>query len=104
MKRSVLFSFVLLLCLGICATGCGKIKEGTKKEYYPDGQLLSEAAYKTFRKHGPYREYYSNGQLKVDAMFKEGKLHGTAKAYDERGNLIYKEMYENGVIVYQNKY
>jgi antitoxin component YwqK of YwqJK toxin-antitoxin module len=104
MRRPVSLGLVILLAVSVCVAGCGKIKEGTKKKYYSDGQLLSEATYKAFRKHGPYREYHPNGQIKVEATFKEGRLHGTARAYDEQGNMIYKEMYEDGEIVYQNKY
>jgi antitoxin component YwqK of YwqJK toxin-antitoxin module len=36
---------------------------------------------------GTVKEYYENGKLKTQGAFKDGKLEGMFSVYDESGNL-----------------
>ena len=73
-----LFTFLIV-------TYCNAEAE-VKKEYYPNGQLMSEVSLKGGKQEGITKEYYENGNVWLEAFFKDGKREWL-KGYDEDGNL-----------------
>ncbi len=63
------------------------------REYYPDGQLLSESEVKNGRRNGRYREFYPDGKLKVRGAFSDNEPKGTWRYYTPQERLDRKERY-----------
>lgn len=56
-------------------------RDGLWKDYYPDGELLSELTYKNGVVEGFYKSYFKNGKLKINNDVKADKIHGKAREY-----------------------
>ncbi|WP_158851300.1 toxin-antitoxin system YwqK family antitoxin [Algibacter sp. L1A34] len=68
-------------------------EEGTKKIYYPNGQLKFSASYKKGNLHGEIKEYYESGQLESVSYRKEGVKSGNWKEYNEAGQIVSDDIY-----------
>jgi uncharacterized protein len=53
-------------------------------------------------KQGTWKEFYPNGSLKSEKTFKDDQMHGYYKEYDNRGRLTLTMLYDNGRIVKSN--
>ena len=102
-------------------------ENGVFKEYYDDGQLMSEVKYKASKLEGPFVEYYDNGNWvlrqmpsdpimgtppdmervlqgqskKREGSYRDGLLEGEVKEYDPKGKLIRTLRYNAGSLVEQ---
>lgn len=96
-------------------------RNGTKKVYYPSGQIMSEGVMKNDRQDGIWKSYYENGNVETEFRMSNGKQTGTFinyysngqvevvgedingnglfEYYDSLGNLLWKIEYEGGVPV-----
>ncbi len=61
--------------------------EGSRKTYYPNGQLNYEQYYFDGELNGPSKAYYENGQLEEESNYLDGELQGVKKTYHENGQL-----------------
>ena len=92
------------------------------KQFFPNGKIKKETAYKYDISHGPFTNYYQNGKVqstgqyinnKREGVWKwyypDGKLsyegkyyqdekHGEWKDYDDDENLSSKKNYDNGLL------
>tara|TARA_B110000467_G_C18173708_1_gene396633 strand:- start:294 stop:719 length:426 start_codon:yes stop_codon:yes gene_type:complete len=75
----------LLLLLMIPFLGFGQTK--AVKEYFDNGQLLSEINYADGQRNGLCENYWKNGQLWGGGNYKDGKMVGVWKSYYENGQL-----------------
>ncbi|MCX6258214.1 MAG: hypothetical protein NTW49_10025 [Bacteroidia bacterium] len=53
-------------------------------------------------KQGSWKDFYPNGKIKIEANYLNDNLHGQYKAYDEKGKIIKNARYENGVLAEDN--
>ncbi len=67
----------LLAALLFFTLGCSK---ETRKEFYPDGTLMSSCEYnKDGMLDGVCKRYYQNGFLQTEASYKDNVLNGQKK-------------------------
>ena len=86
------FAFLLLALVARPAAGAE-----AKTENYPDGaKHLIYAVNGKGLKNGSFKEFHPNGKPKTQAVYRHGKLHGMLKAYDEDGKLLLQETYRDG--------
>lgn len=64
-----------------------KLKDGTYKEWYENGQLMKEIEYKEGKMNGHYTSYWENGQIKRMEFFDNIKSV-KGKCFDQNGNEI----------------
>ncbi len=64
-----------------------RIKDGTYKEWYENGQLWKEIEYKEGKMNGHYISYWENGQIKREEFMGGAKLV-VGKCFDHDGNEI----------------
>lgn len=102
-------------------------ENGVFKEYYDDGQLMSEVKYKAGKQEGPFVEYYDNGtwvlrpmqadpimgtpqdmervlqgqSKKREGTYRDGVLEGEVKEYDPKGKMIRTLRYNAGSLAEQ---
>lgn len=84
-----LFS-AIVLSLFLCGIGFADeaIKDGVKKEYYPNGKLKSEAKYKNGKENGFKREYAEDGLLLTEIIYEDG-VWRDHKDYFEGGKIVH---------------
>ena len=74
--------------------------DGTYKEFYENGTLKIETAYKNDEMDGLYKAFYDDGTLMNEGTYKNGKKDGLYKNFDGNGTLrdegIYKNDEKNG--------
>ena len=58
-----------------------------KKQYYNNGNILSEVHYNNEKRDGLCNYYWENGQLMSGGSYKNGKMIGSWKSYYENGQL-----------------
>lgn len=80
--------------LGVSTREFEDIMHGMTREWYANGQLMSEGAYDKGRKDGLWKEYYSSGQLQLEAIFDRTKISGSVTEYFENGNQRSKGFHE----------
>lgn len=72
-------------------------KEGTRKEWYPNGkQLESISGYKNGKREGEFKIWYPNGILDIQRFYKNGREEGEAVEWYVSGNISSRTMYKNG--------
>ena len=75
----------------------GKL-DGYQKEFYTNGQLSSVSKFQNGINVGTKKVYYPNGNLKAKLYFNEqGRLDGTAIEYYGDGNKKFSIKMENGL-------
>lgn len=91
----------------LCITSCSFNK--TKKEYYANGKIKTEATYnKEGKKEGLCIEYYEDGVKKAEIPYNNGMREGELKVYYKSGNIKskhdFKEDKEEGkfFLFYEN--
>lgn len=67
---------------GVTADG---VRNGFFKEFYPDGKLKTQGAYRQGELNGPYRTFHPNGKIKLKAEFRAGEFHGVFEEFGEDG-------------------
>ncbi len=68
--------------------------EGPAREWYENGQLMSEGVYVKGNRDGLWKEYYSNGNLQMEAIFDRSKVSGSVTEYFENGEVRSTGFYE----------
>tara|TARA_Y100001970_G_C14140625_1_gene806891 strand:+ start:291 stop:794 length:504 start_codon:yes stop_codon:yes gene_type:complete len=63
-----------------------------KREYYHNGNLMSEKKYKNTDRFGKYYYFYPNGQIEEEGEYINGTAH-TINYWKQNGELIVKEGY-----------
>jgi antitoxin component YwqK of YwqJK toxin-antitoxin module len=71
-------------------------KEGSWKEYYPDGKLKGVGMYTTDTRIGLWKFYYNTGQLEQIGVYKNGEPDSTWTWYHTNGQLLRTENYYKG--------
>jgi uncharacterized protein YdhG (YjbR/CyaY superfamily) len=61
---------------------------GKARDFYADGVLKSEGAYRQGELHGDWKWYRKDGSLMRTGTFKEGRQVGTWATYDRLGRLV----------------
>ena len=89
-------------------------KDGTFKEYSPDGRVVSKEEYRNGElivtqkkeedKFEVKRQYYNSGVTKIVGTYKKGVPEGTFRQYDENGNLEGAKVYKAGRVLREGKY
>jgi antitoxin component YwqK of YwqJK toxin-antitoxin module len=77
-------------------------KEGLSKEYNNDFLVSRERINRIDGKglrQGVWKEFYPNGSIKSEKAFKDDMIHGYYKEYDNRGILVVTMLYDNGAMV-----
>lgn len=69
---------------------------GPYNEYYKEGQLFSEGAYKLGEQDGDWSFYHPNGQLAKTITYSEGRPNGPVKIYSEEGKALVERSYKLG--------
>lgn len=64
-----------------------RLKDGTYKEWYENGQLRKEIDYKEGKMNGHYISYWENGQIKREEYVGSNKPT-EGKCFDQLGNLL----------------
>lgn len=75
------------------------VKDGTYKEWYPNGNSKEEGVYQKGLKHGEYRQWYDNGNLMSLSFLKNGREEGEVLVYFEKGGINLKYKTEDGQII-----
>jgi len=90
--------YLLLLLIISFSFSCGKkekkekidknaeVRNGIKKNYWPQGSLFSEISFKNGLKNGVSTEYWKNGKVHNIYNFKDNKKHGEYKVYWQESN------------------
>ncbi len=76
-----------------------KRKQGTYKEYHPNGQIRVAAVYKDDVLEGKYLKQDDAGKAELAAEYRAGKLHGWCRQY-EGGKLVTEQAYFDGIVLY----
>lgn len=58
---------------------------------------LSEISYRDGMQEGPARDWYPSGQLKSEAIYRRNLLHGRSREFREDGSLASEEIHEFGI-------
>jgi antitoxin component YwqK of YwqJK toxin-antitoxin module len=87
MKKKIYLLIFLLL-----VSACSKVK----KQFYPDGKVLSEITYRGSKKEGPAKYYYQNGNVEITCIYKNDKLDGLFEKFYPDGRIQEKTNYKNG--------
>ncbi|MFC5270921.1 energy transducer TonB [Adhaeribacter terreus] len=75
---------------------------GIVKTFFMNGQLVSEESFSNLRyqrRDGLTRNYYNDGKVKSEIAFKNGVFHGPLKTYYPSQRLKRAELYEDGNFV-----
>ena len=92
MNKSLTFILsITFLFLVDCSTN-GEEPE-VKKEFYNNGNLLSEVHIKNGKEEGLETKLYKNGGKQHEKTWKNGKQDGIRKEWDEDGTLTYEGNY-----------
>jgi hypothetical protein len=76
-----------------------KRKQGTYKEYHPNGQIKVGAVFKDDLLEGKYLKQDDAGKAEMAAEYRAGKLHGWCRQY-EGGKLVTEQAYLDGMLLY----
>jgi antitoxin component YwqK of YwqJK toxin-antitoxin module len=71
--------------------------EGLCKMYYKDGKIMAESNYKNGILNGISKKYYKTGDIESEKNFKNGKLEGASETYYSAGMLKTTTIYKNGI-------
>ena len=80
--------------LGQFPYGDGKI-DGVAPFFYENGDLLAQVTYKNGLIAG-YKEFFPDGTLRTEIAYRKGVRHGTVKFYYNTGHLFCEGRYKNG--------
>jgi len=84
--------YFLFLILSIA--GC---RPQTKRKYYEDGSLKSEAEIKNGKYIGDFTIYFPNGKLKAKGIWEDGVGNGHIERYYENGKIEEKSSWSNNL-------
>jgi hypothetical protein len=68
------------------------------EELFEDSTTYFKVGLKGGFKDGSFKEYHPNGKVKMTGQFKKDKRDGTWKLYDENGKQIMKRNYDEGQV------
>jgi antitoxin component YwqK of YwqJK toxin-antitoxin module len=66
--------------------------------FFADSTTHYKVGLKGGFKDGSYKEYYPNGEVKMTGQFRKDKRDGTWRLYDETGKQILKRIYDEGMV------
>jgi antitoxin component YwqK of YwqJK toxin-antitoxin module len=70
---------------------------GSRKNYFENGQLNEEENYQNGRLNGIRKVYLENGSLKEEGKYENGKENGMFAFYNENGTKEQESIYLNGI-------
>ena len=73
------------------------IRDGIKKEYFPNGKVKSETTYKDGKPNGPSTTYFENGKKDSEIAYENGVPVGRGIFYFADGNLREEVAYLDGL-------
>lgn len=73
------------------------LKDGTYKEYAPEGYLLAMETWSEGAKNGPYEYHYPNGALQSRGNFENNMLTGVIEGFYQSGGKQYSKTYVRNV-------
>jgi hypothetical protein len=68
------------------------------EEFFEDSTTHFKVYLKSGFKDGSYKEYHPNGKVKMTGQFKKDKRDGTWRLYDDTGKQIMKRNYDEGKV------
>lgn len=71
--------------------------------FFADSTTHYKVGLKGGFKDGSYKEYHPNGKVKMTGQFKKDKRDGTWRLYDESGKQIMKRTYDEGEVTKEKK-
>ena len=74
-------------------------REGTWREWWPDGTPKWEMNWKDDKEHGVQRDWHANGVPSWECWYKDGRKEGLEIEWNEEGKRISEKTYKNGVEV-----
>jgi hypothetical protein len=74
-----------------------KVRDGTRKLFYANGQIRMKAKMKKNDYHGKVVYWYANGKVKSKKYYHHGILNGRARTYYSNGNPHTDENYVMGI-------
>ena len=99
---------LLFAMLAVSPFGCnlsdGPPTDGTRVEYYENGQKEYEEHYKNGKQHGLETYWYQNGQKLLEVHWKDGEKDGLETWWDEDGRKIIEVQYKGGEEVCHKKF
>jgi len=69
------------------------VRNGVRRDYYPDGRLKAVGTMKSGQLHGHWRWYRSDGSLMRVGQFDRGEQIGTWETWDRDGTLVTRSQY-----------
>ena len=90
--------FKLTVAIALIVALKGYAQTEVKKEFYPNGKLMSETPYNNGKINGVKKLYYESGKLERDATIIDDKFNGIAKSYYESGALESETLFKNDKI------
>lgn len=73
------------------------------EKFFEDSTTHYKVGLKGGFKDGSYKEYHPNGKVKMTGQFKKDKRDGTWRLYDESGKQIMKRSYDEGEVMKEKK-
>ena len=73
-----------------------RVRQGTWKTYYPDGQVAEEVNYKDGLEQGPWVQYFTDGSIKAKGEYHEGKLEGLMQHFHVNGKVHISGEFRDG--------
>lgn len=75
----------------------GSLRDGTWKEFYPDGKVKTEKTLAGGKENGELRAYYPSGALQSSAFYSAGRLDGQVKILGEDGKTLFEQNFKGGL-------
>ncbi len=72
----------------------GKLN-GTRKEWYPDGQLKCIESYRNNVKHGIWNTWFFGGDLAIEEVYKNGNKDGLCRIWSPKGFVTFEGTFKN---------
>jgi antitoxin component YwqK of YwqJK toxin-antitoxin module len=73
-----------------------KVNAGYYRQYFEEGTLQVEDAFKDGERHGKRIEYYENGKVKVEETYREGTREGKRIEYYDDGTIVIERTFKDG--------
>ncbi|HRW85781.1 MAG TPA: hypothetical protein P5180_10145 [Bacteroidales bacterium] len=72
-------------------------RNGTWKDFYPDGNVMAEGSYNDNRRTGLWKFYTASGKTEQTGFYNNGRPDGLWKWYYENGSILREEEYFQGL-------
>ena len=87
----------IVALMGLSACSAPQLERNVKKEYFPNGQIMSEFIMSdNTGQNGLLKKYGYDGKLTSTVPIKNGVKNGIETLYDDKGRVLRKTPYING--------